>query len=87
MKELGKSRSMELGSMQLEWPKIVGADVADRTKPVFMRDGVLTVEVLQPAWLYALKTSGRPAMLEKVSRFTEGKVTDIRFVPGGRDRR
>jgi hypothetical protein len=84
MKELGRSVSLVLDTLQRRWPEIVGADMARRTWPIFLRDGILTVEVLQAPWLYMLKTSGKNDLLQKLSQVDEITVTDVKFVPGGR---
>lgn len=84
MKQLGRSLSLEMDTLQRKWSDVVGVDLAKRTRPVFLRDGVLTVEVLQATWLYVLKTTGKGNLLRCVSDFTEGKVLDVQFVPGGR---
>ena len=84
MKELGRSVSLGLDTLQRRWSEIVGEDLGRRTRPVFLRDGILTVEVLQATWLYVLKTTGKKDMLEKISQGEDLEVKDIKFVPGGR---
>jgi len=86
LKELGKSRSLELGYIQKKWSEIIGKDVAKQTFPTFIKEGVLTVEVNNPTWMYALQSNGLPKMIKSVNEFTDGSVKNIKLIPGGRNR-
>jgi len=67
-----------------EWDCIVGAVNAKQTKPVFVRDGLLTIEVANPTWLYIFRLQQGKMLTEKIAAYTHNKIREVRFVPPGR---
>jgi hypothetical protein len=63
--------------------KIVGDFIAAHSTPVALREGVLYVRVLQPAWHYELEQISKPEILRKLKQRFGGKtIRDIRFRVG-----
>jgi predicted nucleic acid-binding Zn ribbon protein len=48
---LGLSSDIQLGQLRKNWPSIVGAPNARNTKPLSLRNGILTISVSSPAWM------------------------------------
>ena len=71
-----------------EWTELVGAKIAERTRPDGITDRVLWIEVATSAWLYEL-TLLRPQLLAGLlERLGEPKLfDDIKFRLAGRRRR
>jgi len=67
-----------------EWGLIVGATNAKQTKPIFVRDGMLTIEVANPTWLYILRLQQKKILTDKIAAYTHDKIREIRFMPPGR---
>ena len=51
---MGAGRATGLASLFDRWPDIVGPSVAAHSRPLTLRDGVLTVAVDDPAWAVQL---------------------------------
>ncbi len=59
------------------WSQVAGPDVARRTAAVAFRDGRLTVEVVNSAWIQRLSSSSR-RYLESLNQAIDGaQVTEI----------
>jgi hypothetical protein len=71
-----------------EWADLVGAKIAQRTRPDGVTDRVLWVEVATSAWLHELNLL-KPALLRGLNeRLGEPRLFDeIRFKLAGRSRR
>ncbi len=64
------------------WEEAVGPQIAAATRPVSMRDGVLTVHVKHAVWLQELHQM-RQGLLRRVRRVAAGGVVrDLRFKVG-----
>lgn len=71
-----------------EWHGLAGDRIAQRTRPLEIRDRVLVIEVVTSAWLHEL-TLMRPRLLaDLLARVGEPRVfDDLKFVLAGRTRR
>lgn len=78
-----------LGKVCSAWPEIAGAENARRTEPLFLKDGILFVEISHPAYRMALDTPRvRKLLLERLQeRFGASFCSGLRFVPAGRRER
>jgi predicted nucleic acid-binding Zn ribbon protein len=65
------------------WPDIAGPLVSAKAVPSRLRNGVLTITVLNHAWAQELQMC-KPALLSKIVAATGPKspVTDLRFMVG-----
>lgn len=64
-----------------EWPKLVGEQVARRTRPGRIQNRVLIVYVANAVWLSELSRGGRVQMLQNLqTRFGAGVVRDLRLL-------
>jgi len=81
------TRSNEAASLIAAWPEIVGADLAQRTRPLTWREGALTVLTVSSAWSHQLSFLA-PAILERLrERSPQLGIKRIRFaVATGRTR-
>jgi len=61
------------------WDKIVGEQIATRTRPVRIRDGVMHVQVDHTVWMQQLQLL-KPKILEKLRRAVPGtEIRDLFF--------
>lgn len=59
------------------WEAVVGPQIAARTRPVRIRDGILEVNVDQPAWMQQLQLM-KPKILARLnSELGKASVTDL----------
>jgi hypothetical protein len=84
--DLATQRIPLLDQLQLEWPAIVGSDLARATAPVSFRGKTLNVEVKNATLQYILERERKAEITEAARAFSGGLVAQIRFVPGGRRR-
>ncbi len=61
----------------LAWPLVAGQTIASRTRPLECEDGVLTVEVLDPAWLPQLQGIQRELLAELARFVGPGRVNRL----------
>lgn len=88
---VGAPKAGTVGTVFGGWDQIVGSEVAAHASPRSLRDGVLVVEVDEPAWATQLGFLS-PELLEKIHAATGSlEVSEIRFRVSGmapvRDRR
>ena len=63
-------------TLQQQWPRIVGKDLARHTKPVSARNGRLVIHVDRPGDNFSLRYQ-RQRVLERAQALTGGKVTEL----------
>lgn len=63
----------------LAWPLVCGSVVAERTRALDFRDGVLRVEVADTGWKSELQAIA-PRYLALINRYTREQVRRIEFV-------
>lgn len=74
----------------LDWDKIVGPEIASRSKPHSLERGVLVVRVVNSEWAQELVFQ-KDVILSRLAKYSlvagdteTARVTDIRFVVGAR---
>ncbi len=65
LKNLNVEKTFQVYPIWQKWEEIVGADIAKRTKPDTVQEGVLTVSVEHPVWLTELQAQ-KPLLLKKL---------------------
>ena len=72
----------------LDWEKIVGPEIASRSKPHALERGVLVVRVVNSEWAQELAFQ-KELIMSRLAKYSvaagdteTGRVTDIRFVVG-----
>ena len=79
MQALGLGERMKESEVLQAWKEIVGAFFAAHSLPSQLRDGVLTVRVLQPTVHFEMDRS-KPQIVEKLkARFGARIVREVRF--------
>ncbi|MEP6937358.1 MAG: DUF721 domain-containing protein [Chthoniobacterales bacterium] len=80
MQRLGLSERLHETDVIAAWRQIVGEFIATHSCPVTLREGVLSVRVLQPALHYQLQQISKAEILRKLKQRFGGKVIrDVRF--------
>lgn len=84
MKDLGLGERLKEAEMQQCWKEIVGDFIAGHSLPSRLKDGVLYVQVLQPAVMYELDRELKPQILKKLKQqFGARTIREIKFRTGG----
>ena len=75
-----------LALLMERWPEIAGENASKYSKPVFLRDGVLYIEVFHPAYLSSMNSfKVKKTLLEKMAVFlNKDCCSEIKFVSAGR---
>ncbi len=83
----GLDKRVERYEFILHWPEIVGERLAEVSKPEYIRDKALVVQVLHPAWAQEL-TMIKPVLLESLAQYLKpgDVVRDMVFRVGSFDR-
>jgi predicted nucleic acid-binding Zn ribbon protein len=58
VKKLGMPKMDTLAVVFRQWPEVVGPNIAEHSRPLSLRDGVLKVVVDDSQWLTQLKWAG-----------------------------
>ena len=73
------SQKIKQHQVFLKWSELVGKDISQRAKPIFIRGSVLWVAVSDSVWMQQLHLQ-KNVILDKLSqRFPGVNFTDIRF--------
>ncbi len=79
MQKLGLKERLHESEVRSAWVGLVGDFNARHSQPVSLRDGLLHVQVLQPALRYELERT-KPEILRKLKqRFGARVIRDLRF--------
>lgn len=70
IKKLGMPTMDALSVIFQRWPEAVGPNIAEHSRPLTLRDGVLKVVVDDSQWLTQLKWAG-PKVVERLNEFTQ----------------
>jgi len=81
LKRLGVAETMHGWRAVELWPEVAGERVADHARAVGFRDGVLVVEVDNPAWMNELTYLQRRFAAELNKRLGEDIVREVRLRP------
>src|SRR5213083_3642060 len=68
MQRLGLRERLRETEVIEAWSKIVGDFIAAHSAPVALREGILFVRVLQPAWHYELEQISKTEILRKLKK-------------------
>ena len=79
LRKLGLSERLNEQEIQAAWREIVGDFLAEHSLPVSVRDGVLIVQVIQPAVRYELERSWKRNILRKLQARFQKAVREVRF--------
>jgi predicted nucleic acid-binding Zn ribbon protein len=83
MQRLGVRERLRETEVIDAWSKIVGDFIAAHSAPVALREGILYVRVLQPAFHYELEQISKSEILRKLKqRFGSKTIRDVRFRVG-----
>ena len=83
LKRLGLAERLHETEVIEAWKAIVGEFIAAHSNPVALREGTLTVRVLQPALHYQFEQISKIEILRKLKqRFGTKVIRDIRFRVG-----
>lgn len=80
----GQAESYLLERLRQEWPAIVGDANARFLLPCTLREGVLTIEVTHPTWMYAIRGDQRERLDAAIIAFAHGRLQRVNYVPRGR---
>ena len=82
----GFSKRIQQAGVIEAWPELVGPQIAAVTAPESVTpDGVLRVRVATAAWANELSLM-TPRILARINDGRQGRVKEIRWVPGSLDR-
>lgn len=74
-----------LGKLQRSWPDIVGLEVSANSKPLSLKDGVLTIQAKNSIWLSELKSFySRTVETRLNGLLKKGKFKKIFYVSAGK---
>jgi predicted nucleic acid-binding Zn ribbon protein len=77
VRRLGGPDAALTGLVFGHWEEVVGPNVADHSRPRGLRDGILTVEVDEPAWATQLRWLG-PQVVARIAELAGGpQVTEL----------
>jgi predicted nucleic acid-binding Zn ribbon protein len=80
LRKLGLSERLNEEEIRSAWREIVGDFLATHSLPVSVRNGILTVQVIQPAVRYELDRSWKRDILRKLqARFGAKAVREVCF--------
>lgn len=80
MQTLGLGERLRAEAVLSAWQEIVGEFVAKHSTPRQLKDGVLTVSVLQPTMHFELERNWKRQILDKLKkRFGARTVREIKF--------
>jgi len=83
MQSLGLGSRVKESEVLHAWRETVGEFIAAHSAPSRLRDGILYVQVLQPAIHFELERTWKPQIVEKLrARFGVKVVRDVRFRVG-----
>lgn len=82
LSKLSLQEGIDEGQLREAWSKAAGEFIAGQTAPISLRDGVLTLKVLQPAMRFHLEQS-RSEMLHRLQQFLgRDKIRTVRLTIG-----
>lgn len=80
LQQLGLGEQMDEDELKRVWKEMVGEFLALHSTPVRLKDGVLTVQVLQSTIHYELDRIWKPKVLKNLKeRFGGKRIREIRF--------
>jgi hypothetical protein len=83
LQQMNLGERLREGRIMDLWPEVVGPTVAERSRPVKCRDGVLTVAVSSSVWLQQLTMMRQEIVRLFAERIGKGAITEISFTAHG----
>ena len=84
LRRLGVARPVGVTQLVSDWPTIAGEPWASRSRPVGLRDGVLSVEVADSTAATLLKYDAKSLVSRLEKSLGKGLVTEVRVQVGRR---
>ena len=83
LKRFGLDQDIARYQFVLHWDEIVGRDIALRTRPESLRNGLLRVRVADSVWAQELSFH-KPVIMKRLRKFLEDEqiVSDVMFYVG-----
>ncbi len=82
MRQVDPKPDRTIGQLQRIWGGIVGTQAAQNSRPVTLRQGVLTVFVTSPVWIQQLRFQTQSIMAAINAEPIDALITSIRFKVG-----
>ncbi|PCI75702.1 hypothetical protein COB21_05400 [Candidatus Aerophobetes bacterium] len=80
LKTMNGAKQLEMHRIEQAWPEIVGAAIASKSKVIFLKEGVLSVQVSHSTVLGVLQCTEKPRLLRNLQkRFPKINIRDISF--------
>lgn len=79
LRNLGLQEHVDESQVQGAWADIVGEFIANHSRPVRLRGGVLHIQVLQPTIRFELERTWKTEILKKLKARFGKKIREIRF--------
>jgi len=86
LRRIAPQQMLLMEQLKENWASIIGDDNARNSRPLRLNENVLEIEVVNPSWMYVLSTMHGETIKKAVKDFSNGKIDNIRFKPGGRNR-
>lgn len=83
-RDLGLPDPKVLGALHARWPELVGDQLAKHARPLSLLDGVLTIEVEDPAWATQIRYLSETLKERSAGLLGSGSVQSVRVVVGRR---
>lgn len=78
--ELGWKAPLSQSEVLVGWEKIVGPDIAAKTRPLDITEATLTVQCESTAWATQLRLMHAEVLTKLAAQFPESNITAIRFL-------
>lgn len=75
---------MLLEKLQNSWNRLVGVEISNNSKPVSLKNGILTIEAKNSVWLSELKNFYAHKIEEKIRSICGSSVKKIYYSPAGK---
>jgi len=77
---MGLQDRVDEEELRMAWGELVGEFLSSHSSPESLRNGVLTIQVLQPSVRYELERSWRSDVLQRLQqRFGAKKIRNVVF--------
>ncbi|SDH55840.1 DUF721 domain-containing protein [Agrococcus jejuensis] len=78
--DAGWQGEMAQGGVLAEWPRIVGPEIADKTAPEGIAEGLLVVRCVSTAWEQQMRLMRADITTRIIAEFPQAGIVGIRFV-------
>lgn len=77
--DLGWDSDIERSALLAQWPEFVGEALADKTEPIGIEEGVLTIACASTAWAAQLRLMRNDLLRAIAERYPDAGILAIRF--------